>query len=312
MISQHETAVVQCIDASHLPFALYLAWQVCMHCPDRTFDVIIFSIDEVTLPDAFSRLGIRVERLPHLPGIEALRVDWLHTVAYARLYLPGLLGARYRRLLYLDCDIHFTGGDLSRLAEVPIGDRTIAMARDIRQYFEPEALVKEFQITGLGPRPFYNSGVIVIDTARYNERDALRRALDVTIQHPAAMCMHDQSMLNIALRDEVAELSPVWNWQLHFMHRVLGTGLPLRLQHFAGRVKPWNDAKGLHDYRHHDAYRQFFRAWLPDALPLVRPRPAPHMPNLWEVADLAALQLKLGKKFAAYYGRFADEWDVKA
>lgn len=54
MTSQNDTAVVQCITASHLPLALYLAWHICVRSSNRTFDVIIFSPEDMVLPDAFA------------------------------------------------------------------------------------------------------------------------------------------------------------------------------------------------------------------------------------------------------------------
>ena len=61
--------------------------------------------------------------------------------------------------------------------------------------------------------PYFNSGMILIDMARWRERNCEQRVLDVLARWGHELPWMDQDALNIALRGEVRFLDLVWNWQ---------------------------------------------------------------------------------------------------
>ena len=78
-----------------------------------------------------------------------------------------------------------------------------------------EVTPAEFARLGRPPARYANSGVLLMDVARWRAEDVASRcvaaASDPALQ--AGYVRNDQSALNIALAGRWTELSPVWNWQ---------------------------------------------------------------------------------------------------
>ena len=115
-----------------------------------------------TTGGAFARLGLDPRRTE---------------AAYLRLALPAAFAGAYRRLLYLDADVFVQGGDFGALLGVDIGPHALAAVRDNIQWRTPGRRPDAFRRLGLGPAPFFNSGVLLIDVAAFNAQDVLARCL---------------------------------------------------------------------------------------------------------------------------------------
>lgn len=306
-----DTAIVQCVDRTFLPYALALFWQIDRFHPGRSFDLVIASIEPLEIPPQFA--GLRIEVIRHeaddiLRGLPTFRIP---TVSYLRLYLPKLLGARYRRLLYLDADIFYEGGDLGRLAEIDLGPHAVAGARAAAAYLYPDRPAEEFKRTGMGNLRYINTGVMVIDTARWTAEDITGAALGVAQSRPDAMVVQDQSLLNLALAGRAAEISPVWNWVITSALPFVSDGVPVRLRHFIRSEKPWADHRGVLPRRFHEFYAEFFRAWLPEAQAALTRPPPPRMLDIRGAVARVSGQIKHQKNVFALLDSFRDEWEVK-
>lgn len=307
----NDAALVMASDLAYLPYALHLAWQVCCRCPVRQFDILIASEGNLDLPDWARQHGIRAVRVGQLPWIDDLPVQRLGRESYLRLALPGLLADRYRRLLYLDCDVFLESGDLDRLMRVPMGGHAVAAVRDINWFNDAAYHAPEFAAQGLGPLPYFNAGVLVIDTDAFVRADLLTRGCALAKRNPAIMRVQDQSLLNAILQGRFAELAPGWNWMANAGLPFVSHGLPIRLRHFIGPIKPWSDHKGRYDRRFHDSYADFLRMRMPAGAQGAEAGPPVGLTTLDSAVRLVIAHARHRKRLEAVVARFSDEWEVK-
>ncbi len=236
-------ALVYCTDAAMLPFALFSAHAAIACNPGRDFDVLICSDVPLTIPAPLAALGIesRVLSLPEgfsehtTPGYRNLPA-----VAFMRLWLASALGGAYDRILYLDADTKVLSRALDRLLSLDIGPHPIAAVRDVIQWRHSttDKPIYDFAERGITATRYLNSGVLLIDTRTFNEQQCLERML-----HTHAMLgpffYHDQSLLNLTLQDQWAELSPVWNWHGIDLYPFLRKYADPEVLHFTAKPRPW-------------------------------------------------------------------------
>lgn len=270
-------AVVFCVDAAYLPFALHLARQIAFHEPLRDFDFVLLSDSLLELPAEFAELRLR--QLPPLESADydAQKITHLARATYLRLWAPGALAADYDRILYLDADMFADAGGFSRLMEVDMQGLPLAAVRDVQQWYRPTRDVAEYRAAGRPGRAYFNGGLLLIDVARYLEADLLGKALEIARAHPEQVRHHDQSLLNLALDGHWLELSPVWNWQWPIKYALYGDWAGARLHHFIGHYKPWADRNALCAARFTLSYEAFLARHFPQT-----PRAAAEKPSLLE------------------------------
>lgn len=169
--------------------------------------------------------------------------------AYARIIVDRFIGAEHSRVLYLDADIVVLG-DLRRLWGANLRGATLAAAPDHFR-LNPEEI-------GFGPGdPYFNSGVLLIDMARWRKRDCARRVLDYLVEHGERLPWMDQDALNVVLRDEVHFVGIEWNFQPRcadappdFLGLDPATYRSVRdrpsIIHYTTSHKPWNEAFRVH------------------------------------------------------------------
>lgn len=236
------TAVVMACDARYAPYAACLADQIAAAHPGRGFDICLASSAPLDLPETLAPLGLRMVALgvdnPFAGGPHQSRHG---AETFLRLLLPGMLAADYDRLLYLDSDIWHGGGGIDRLMAADLGGAVLAAVRDNTQWRTPTRHAPEFRSLGRPARRYLNAGVLLVDTAAWVAAGMEARLVGLWRESGAAMMRHDQSLLNIALDGQWAELSPVWNWQWTWSSRHFADLVQPRLVHFIGRRKPWAD-----------------------------------------------------------------------
>ena len=259
-----ENAVVLACDACYLPYALYAAQQIAVAHPQRCFDVIVFCSDAATLPPALQKIGVTLQ---HLDGDNPFAQDpnaGRHGhAAYLRLLLPARALGRYRRLLYLDSDIVLNRPGLERLFGADLRGAALGAVRDNQQWRTPGRRVKEFKTLGLPASPYFNSGVLLIDVERYVGDGVLEACLKRFVEQPQALLRHDQSLLNLVLKDRWTELSPVWNWQYTWSSRFFADLADPQLIHFIGPRKPWKDSTHALPARFRQGYAAFLAQHFP-------------------------------------------------
>lgn len=304
-----DCAVALACDAAYLPWALHLARQIVLANPARDFDVLIVSDHPLNLPDWALEAGLRNLVFNDATSEPALRTRHLPRATYLRLYLAEHLADRYRRILYLDCDMFLEGGDLGRLLRIDMGQHPLAAVQDVMCLLIPNHHGIELRAIGAPRARTLNAGLLLIDTARWNADQVLDRCLALGAAKPQIFVKHDQALLNGVLQGAFAELPPVWNWQLNQRLPMLARRMPARLRHFIGPDKPWNDPAGKLEARIRLAYAEFVRRIMPDA-PLVQGPLAPLMP-LDVMARQVLDQYRMRRQLEGQLARFSDEWDVK-
>ncbi|MFC3085913.1 glycosyltransferase family 8 protein [Tabrizicola soli] len=274
---RHDQAVVFCCDRNYYPMALFMLRQIAFHNPFRRFDFVVASRDDLPLPDWARDLGLILHRTGELPA-HAEVARFIGTMApLYRLTLARELGDRYRRILYLDCDMFVEGGDLNGLFQIDIGPHPIAAALDAYYFFRPNFHAEEYVKAGLPALAYANTGFQLIETRAYVEQEVERRSLDICNTHPHAIVLTDQSLTNLALRGKFAQLAPCWNWQLNGRYPLIPVRYPVFFRHFVSRKKPDRDSSGWFDTRFNHAYREFYATFFPEALEKLAPPcdPAP-------------------------------------
>ena len=141
-----------------------------------------------------------------MPKVET---TW-HRAIYGRLFLDEI-AKQYGidRLIYLDCDI-LMDGPITELFTMDLQGKCLAGVTDAADKGRKIDL-------GMPPDSNYiNSGMLVIDTARWIELDASRRIIEYINSFPEALLFPDQDAINYILGGEMLILPPEYNmmWML--------------------------------------------------------------------------------------------------
>jgi len=163
---------------------------------------------------------------------------------HLRFLLPGALPKTCSRVLYLDADT-VVADRLDPLWRLDLGDATLAAVIDDSQRFQLARLDEH------GLSAYVNSGVLLIDVARWHERNTTERLYERLTKHGAALAMPDQDGLNLELADELLLLDRRWNVQrpvfLESRHTLGVTAAEHRalvrapgIVHFTDYSKPWH------------------------------------------------------------------------
>jgi lipopolysaccharide biosynthesis glycosyltransferase len=163
-------------------------------------------------------------------------------VVYARLFAAELIPPTFRRVVSLDADL-LVRRDISRLFQLDLRGSPLAAARDLAI---GSVSAGDYQ------RPYFNSGLLVLETATYRQACVKERALDYAASE-SDLQFPDQDALN-AVVDCWVELDSSWNFQMgqvrfdrsgswtsqHEMARLYAEVKrgPVIL-HFNGGSKPW-------------------------------------------------------------------------
>lgn len=309
--AKYRKAVFLCCDGNFAKFAAFLIAQIVGRHPRADFDICLCSQDDITLPASLGHLPVRLCRISIPDTIaQAPGSDRINMASYLRLLLPTAFASDYDRILYLDADIFLLGGDLSRLLDVTLpADHPIAAVRTSHQRTKMTRQMPEFKHLGLPPAPYFNAGVLLIDVPRWENADTLACALKVIADHPDALGLHDQSVLNLVFRGRWSELSFVWNWMYSGRFSFMIEACDPFLIHFAGRVKPWNTLTGEFPPKYPNAYRDFFLQHYPeDAAGMGKPSSIFKAPKFHKKALLK--QWYDFDRFAPYMMRFDDPYCV--
>ncbi|MFC7702589.1 glycosyltransferase family 8 protein [Plastorhodobacter daqingensis] len=307
----HRRAIALCADARFLPHAAFLANQIAGQNPWRDYDICICSAEALTLPAQLAAPGLRIIQITPGADYGALHDADLPRSTYLRLWVAEALAPDYDRILYLDADMFLEAGDPGLLLDLDLGPHAVAAVRDMQQWSTPLKEVSEFKAMGWPAAPYFNAGLMLIDTTRFQADRVLARALEFRTAHPDAVHHHDQSLLNCVLRGNWAELSPVWNWQWVAKRPLFALWSGARLVHFVGHLKPWNDPRGVYPLRYAIAYAAFFARYFPD-LPVV-PVAQETLQSRGKDFALVMVQHLAGRgRINRYLQRFRDERHVIA
>lgn len=266
-VARHDKAVFLCADERFFPYALFVLDQIACKLPERDFDLVILSPEP--LPD-HPLIATHDLRVLHV-DLATIK-DQLHTdsriplAAYLRILAPDLFGEEYRRLLYLDCDMFYQRGDLSRLLELDMKGHAVAAVRDMPQIRKPQRTPRDFQRLGLPRARYFNSGVLLIDCPTWREQQIAQRTLKIAAEAGEKLTNHDQTALNAVFMGNWLELNPVWNFFFNHQTMYFTAMFDICFYHFAGRRKPFKGIYGGIPTRFTQPYRNFFSRHWPEAL----------------------------------------------
>lgn len=215
-------------------------------------EVMFYDLDA---SDVFSGIAPRLPQSERLPNI-----------VFARLFVDRVLPSHVERVLYLDCDT-LVRAPIEELLErdlegFPIGavrDTTgahITSKRDLRNNRDL------FDVAD----PYFNSGVILIDVARWRDANIVGRLEEALRSGVMARIYYDQDFLNLVFKNDWLRLEPRWNL---IGARRAHEGLDPHILHYTGKSKPWGLLAGIlritafaRVYRHvmtNDVFYQYLR-----------------------------------------------------
>jgi len=215
--------------------------------------------------------------------------DHISTTAYLRLLMAELLPPDVTRAIYLDADM-LVCRDLARLWDEPQGGATVLAVQDLAAPFidAAEALsnydrcrshlaatrpIANYRELGLsGHAPYFNSGLLVIDIARWRTENLGSQVLDCLRTHREHVLWWDQYALNVVLANCWRALDHRWNQGAHVYVYPNSTCSPFPAEqmrqirddpwivHFCSPSKPWNY---FCSHPSSAAFRQYLRrtAW---------------------------------------------------
>lgn len=199
---------------------------------------------------------------------------WVSKAVYARLSIPDVVDDE-ERVLYLDTDLMVLG-DLRPLLALALDGRPLAAVRDPQNPLIGQGLAMAlpgWQDLGIAyGREYFNSGVMLIDLAEAKRHGLFETAKDFLTTNPDNVRFWDQDALNYAADDAWLRLDRRWNTfaisplasDADFIHhaepvisleQLLADEHTARIIHFAGALKPWQEAYPPGPHR--GAYRAF-------------------------------------------------------
>jgi lipopolysaccharide biosynthesis glycosyltransferase len=242
--------VLLCCNALYFQHLSVVITSLAEHTTTRKINVVV-AIEQDS-PEGVRKLLGTLVRFPHLtvsfqvfrPDPELrlpVRAHYTRDI-YTRLWIADFFDATVERVLYLDCDMVVVGS-LEPLWTAPLDGRTLGAvsipgSTRCPMFGIPEAF------------GYFNSGVLLIDLARWRRTGAFQRVLDYILQNRAALIDPDQDALNATLYDERTPLDYIWNvtspFYFDYHDLLLSSAQVRRVQqqariiHFNGASKPWS------------------------------------------------------------------------
>ena len=137
--------------------------------------------------------------------VPKVKTRWNRAI-YGRLFLNELpeLYSDMDRLIYLDCDL-LMDRPVTELFTMDLGGKCLAAVTDADNSPRKRALGIPSECS------YINSGVLVIDTARWIALDASRKIIEYINGFPEALLYPDQDAINYVLGNEITVLPPEYN-----------------------------------------------------------------------------------------------------
>lgn len=198
-----------------------------------------------------TRLTFREFLVPNLP------LSWHYSpTMYLRLHV-GDLADVHRLALYLDVDTVVLKS-LRPLLQIPLRGQMFGASRDIFIHIIDHRLARVAAMCDIGV-PYFNSGVMLIDTNAWRQKQVARQTIDLLDNHPW-LRLRDQDALNVLFSREWRMLDPEWNVMpspyensplyVPLLRRLAAQGYGpeylaelerrANILHYVGPIKPWH------------------------------------------------------------------------
>ena len=254
----HKHCVVLVCNEGFLKPALFVCQQLASANACR-FDAVIVSGEDLKylIPENVKFLHVEMDSFTdQLP--QSIR---LRNFAYWRIPAIEALSPHYERILYLDADVFVNDPDqIDRLLNIDMGDQAIAAVRDVHQLTRPARIAQEHQALGLPTTPYFNSGVLLVQSSKWQAQHFFEKMSRIAKTHKDKLFCHDQSLLNLSSEGRWLELAPVWNWQYSRKNCLLTEMVSPCIIHFAGAVKLWHAPDGDIPQHYWQAYQHYLHS----------------------------------------------------
>lgn len=181
-------------------------------------------------------------------GFEFDTTGW-NEIVLARLLMTKFLPESINKILYLDGDT-IVRKSLASLWDTDLGNYTLGAA------MEPTANSKRRESLGIGGKPYYNAGVLLVNLTNWRKSKAEKRILDYCASNSSRLFANDQDAINVVLKDEILALSPSYNFSnvfIYYPFRILEALMPEfcskdefqeiknnpNIIHYLGEERPW-------------------------------------------------------------------------
>jgi len=125
--------------------------------------------------------------------------------AYYRISIPDILDSSVRKAIYLDCDL-IVRDDIAKLWRLDLSGFLLGAIEDPG--------FSRFQALGIPNNArYFNSGVMLIDLAKWRSAKISSQVLDFIVQNPEKVVLWDQDALNAVLYDKWLPMHLKWNVQ---------------------------------------------------------------------------------------------------
>lgn len=149
---------------------------------------------------------------------------------YFRFLLPLIL-ADIPQIYYIDADILCLKSTYNFFKITLNHNYIIAAIPDV------ESMAKQqTNLLKLNNHIYFNAGVLIINTVKWNEYKISEKAISLLMQNPKKYTMLDQDVLNVLLSKKILYLDETYN----YIKKPLHTLSNIVLIHFASSPKPWH------------------------------------------------------------------------
>lgn len=245
-----EISVLACANRSYMQHLAVMLVSLVVNTPGRRFNVVVIcgagaweERDKLAATMArFPAVKLAIRTFTPEPGLSLPTPAAYSLDIYTRLWVGEFFAPEVDRVLYLDSDIVVVG-DIGPLWDHDLGGKLLG-AVDIPGSNRPPLL-------GMAPEHgYFNSGLLLIDLARWRRTGAQERVLNLVRQRGSEFRDPDQDALNLAFCDDRLKLDYKWNAITPFYRKKNELQLApavteavraeVRVVHFNGTSRPWS------------------------------------------------------------------------
>lgn len=256
--------MIFCTDEAYLPFASLAIHTLLRSNPVRDYDICIASLDPLDLPAELRAHDIRLCQIDVGDAFDGMPVtERFSLAAYLRIALPEAFEGQYDRILYLDSDVFVVGDALDSVFDLDLQNCPIGAVTDITKLKHPKKPTSDQKALGLDG-PYFNSGVMLFDVERFIAVRVRQRCAEAAQLYQGKPIYFDQTLLNIVLQNERAQMNMGWNWQWPFSRSLFECFIDVQIVHFIGDDKPWSDHERKLPLKYRETARRFFQKFYPE------------------------------------------------
>ena len=258
----HSKPVIVCMaDPAFAMAAGLVLTSICRHFTGPALEFIL--LDYGLAPSQYARLtrmarrqrpAVSLHRMQRTPNAAHEGDLLFERVCRDRLTFLSEIAQERARLVMLDADLLVTA-DLAGLWRTDLAGQALGAVRD----FAYPTLGTRFPAVEEPDRPYYNTGVLLVDLKAWRERDLTQLAQNQLVMNRPGQGPYcpDQDAMNLALADHWQELDPAWNaqmialqhieqwpdsaWKQHLQPRARELFERPYIRHWPGPYKPWQN-----------------------------------------------------------------------